>query len=150
MKTLIVTAALLATSATALADGQTRFTAANPTLQAECGSCHLAYPPQLLPARSWRALMTGLDKHFGSDASLDTKTTAEISAFLEKNAARDRDASAKPVLRITETNWFRHEHDEVSTSVWRNPKVKSAANCAACHTAAARGDFSEHSIRIPR
>ena len=22
--------------------------------QAECGSCHLAYPPQLLPAANWR------------------------------------------------------------------------------------------------
>lgn len=150
MKTVLIAATLLAASAAAHADGQKTFTATNPTWQAECGSCHLAYPPQLLPARSWRALMTGLDKHFGSDASVDAKTAAEIGVFLEKNAGRDRDATAKPVLRITDTGWFRHEHDEVAASVWRNPKVKSAANCAACHTGAARGDFNEHSIRIPR
>ena len=30
---------------------------ASPTYRAECGSCHVPYPPQLLPAESWRALM---------------------------------------------------------------------------------------------
>ena len=95
--------------------------------------------------------MSGLDKHFGSDASLDPAAAREIGAFLEKNAGGRRyEASAKPILRITETRWFRHEHDEVSERVWKNPKVKSAANCAACHIQAESGNYSEHNIRIPR
>ena len=125
-------------------------TATDPTWKAECGSCHVAYPPQLLPANSWRALMSGLDKHFGSDASLDPQTTAGIAAFLEKNAGRDRYASRTPALRITETRWFVHEHDEVPDRVWKNPQVKSAANCTACHVDGDKGDFSEHNIRIPK
>lgn len=149
MKAILIVA-LVTASFTAQADGQKTFTASNPAWQAECGSCHLAYPPQLLPARSWRAIMAGLDKHFGSDASVDAKAAAEISAFLEKNAGRDRDNTAQPVLRISDTRWFRHEHDEVPSAVWRNPKVKSASNCAACHIGATQGDFSEHSVRIPR
>ena len=40
----------------------------------ECASCHTAYPPGMLPARSWERLMAGLDRHYGSDASLDAKT----------------------------------------------------------------------------
>ncbi len=28
--------------------------ASNALWQAECGSCHVAYPPRLLPAESWR------------------------------------------------------------------------------------------------
>jgi cytochrome c peroxidase len=126
------------------------YTATDPTWKGECGSCHIAYPPQLLPASSWRALMSGLDKHFGSDASLDPQTASGIAAFLEKNAGRDRSLSRTPALRITETRWFVHEHDEVPDRVWKNPQVKSAANCTACHVGGDKGDFDEHSIRIPK
>jgi hypothetical protein len=123
----------------------------NAVWKTECGACHVAFPPRLLPAASWRAVMSGLDKHFGTDASLDAKSTQEISAFLEKHAGRNRHASSgKPVLRITETRWFQREHDEVSARTWKNPKVKSAANCSACHLQAESGNYSEHNIRIPK
>ncbi len=136
-------------SGAAVADS--RITAArNATWQAECGSCHVAYPPSLLPADSWRAVMAGLDKHFGVDASVDAKAATEIGAFLERNAGRGRGMAARPVLRITETAWFRHEHDEIGATVWKNPKVKSPANCAACHVGAEQGNFSEHNVRVPR
>ena len=36
----------------------------------ECSSCHIAYPARALPAASWKKIMSGLDKHFGVDASL--------------------------------------------------------------------------------
>jgi mono/diheme cytochrome c family protein len=126
-------------------------TANNVLWQTECGSCHVAFPPRLLPAESWRTVMSGLDKHFGSDASLDPAATREIGAFLQKNAGSNRHTSSgKPVLRITETRWFVREHDEVPDRVWKNPKVKSASNCAACHTGAESGNFNEHGIRIPK
>lgn len=132
------------------ADGKV-YSATNETWKAECGSCHVAYPPQLLPAPSWRALMGGLDKHFGTDASLDPKTAAEIGAFLDKHAARARSTTAdKPLLRITESAWFKHEHDEVAAATWKSPKVNSPANCAACHRRAESGDYGERSLRIPK
>jgi nitrate/TMAO reductase-like tetraheme cytochrome c subunit len=125
--------------------------ATNAAWQSECGSCHVAYPPRLLPAESWRAVMAGLDKHFGTDASVEPAAAREITAFLEKNAGRNRRAaSGKPVLRITETRWFIHEHDEVPERVWKSPKVKTAANCGACHIQAESGNYSEHNIRIPK
>lgn len=123
----------------------------NARWQAECGSCHIAYPPRLLSAPAWRRLMTGLSRHFGSDASLDATAAAEISAFLEQHAATGRRArDAADVLRITETGWFQREHREVSAASWKHPDVKSPANCAACHTLAAQGDFRERNIRVPR
>ena len=131
-----------------LADGH-RYTATDPTWKAECGSCHVAYPPALLPAASWRTLMAGLDKHFGTDASLDPASAARIGAFLEQNAGRKRKLVSASELRITATRWFRHEHDEVPAYVWKSAKVKSASNCAACHAGAERGDFSEDNVRIP-
>lgn len=132
-------------------DDEERLPAASNALwQAECGACHVAYPPRLLPAESWRALMSGLDRHFGSDASLTPAAGREIGAFLEKNAGGNRHVAGKPILRITETRWFQREHDEVPDRTWKNLRVKSPANCAACHPQAESGNYSEHGIRIPR
>lgn len=139
---------LIAFSSSALADGHKLAVPSNPKFQAECGSCHMAYPPQLLTAENWRQMMKGLDRHFGANATLDAKEGGEILAFLERYAARDQRSSVK-TLRITDTAWFQREHREVSNSAWSHAKVKSRANCTACHVTAERGDWSEHSIRMP-
>jgi hypothetical protein len=117
----------------------------------ECGSCHIAYAPGLLPAESWRKLMSGLDKHFGADASITPPEITEITDFLVKHASSRWKAPTSP-LRITETRWFKSEHDsdEVPPALWKNPAVKSPANCQACHTGADKGDFRERGIRLPR
>ena len=127
-----------------------RLTATNATWKAECSACHIAYPPGLLPASSWKSLMGSLDKHFDTDASLDAKQTAEILDFLEKNAAPEssKTASTTPNLRITQTAWFKHEHDEVPAITWK--KLKSPSNCLACHTQADQGNFDEHAVQLPK
>lgn len=131
--------------------GDKSLAATDPVYQAECGSCHLAYPPALLPAGSWRAVLGGLDRHFGTDASVDAKSLGALSAFLYSNAGRDRRLSAESAgLRISTTAWFRREHRQVPEATWRSAAVKSPANCAACHTGAASGDYSERGIRVPR
>ncbi len=129
--------------------------------QQECGSCHIAYSPALLPRASWRRLMGGLDRHFGDNASLDPATQADILKFLEAHAAdsgtsqmgrrvmQGMDAKDAP-LRLTETRWFVHKHDEVSRSTWTRKSVGSAANCAACHQKAEQGHFDDDSVRIPK
>lgn len=149
--------ALLAGSMTSVAhaedddDDERVAMVSNAKWKTECGTCHVAFPPRLLPAASWKAMMSGLDKHFGTDASLDAATSREIGDFLQKHAGSGKHAkSDKPNLRITETRWFIREHDEVSSTTWKNPKVKSAANCAACHLQAEKGNYSEHGIRIPK
>ncbi len=134
----------------ALADSNVT-AAANASWRAECGSCHLAYPPNLLPAPAWRRMMAGLDQHFGTDASVDARAAAEIGAFLERNAGQGRKrGSDSGTLRITDTPWFKRKHDEVAASTWNSPQVKTAANCSACHRGAERGNFDEHAVRIPR
>lgn len=123
----------------------------NALFQQECSSCHIAYSPGLLPAESWRKLMSGLDRHFGSDASLTEQENREIADYLVSHASNRWSASTAP-LRITEAAWFKHKHDdhEISPGVWKNPNVKGAWNCAACHPQADRGDFNERSIRMPK
>lgn len=135
----------------ALADGPRLGAASHPLYQQECGSCHLPYPPRLLPAASWNAVMDGLSDHFGSDASLTAEEAATLRQFLTANAGRRAaEKNGKPLLRITETAWFVHEHsEEMPASVFRRKEVGSAANCGACHTKAAQGSYNEHDIRIP-
>lgn len=122
-----------------------------PAYQQECSGCHLAYPPALLPAQSWQRIMSNLDQHFGTDASLDPQTVNEISTWLVANAGGHKSARRPaPDDRITETRWFKHEHDEIAAEVWLRPKIKSPANCTACHTQAEQGRFDDDDVRIPR
>jgi len=148
--TVVMIAASIGTAVVRADDDEQRFTATDPVWKEECGSCHIAYPPRLLPASSWKQIMSSLDKHFGSDASVDQKTADHIAAFLERNAGRERASGTSTNLRITRTRWFLREHHEVSARTWLSPKVKSASNCEACHIDAANGNFSEHRVRIPR
>ena len=153
---------LTAASLSAFADGHNKYDGENrgkPVMpgqvnaqwQQECGSCHLAFPPGLLPAASWRKMMTGLDTHFGTDASLTPAQTSEITTFLVKNESNRWSANTAP-LRITESAWFKSNHNEreVAPAIWKRASVKSPSNCVACHAGADKGNFDEHSIKIPK
>ena len=143
--------ALLA-AASARADGdRAARVPALPAYTQECGACHVAFPPGLLPAASWQRLMQNLPRHFGTDASLDAATTAPLAAWLAAHAGSGRRASvAPPEDRITRSAWFVREHDEVPAETWKRASIKSPSNCSACHAQAGQGDFDEHRIRIPR
>ena len=133
----------------------------DPTSKAECGSCHMVYPPGLLPARSWVKMMGGLKNHFGENATLDKETADKIEKFLTENAA-DRSAlrrsqkiaksipTSESPLRITETLYFKRQHHEVGSKIWVRKAIGSPANCASCHSRAEQGVFSEDEVRIPR
>lgn len=145
--------ATLLVGQTAFADEHARLATVTPLPKyaTECASCHIAYPPGLLPAPSWQRVMKNLPKHYGVDASLDAATVQEITAWLNAHAATDRRLrEAPPDDRITRSSWFINQHDEVSDATWKRPAIKSASNCAACHTGADKGDFSERHVRIPR
>jgi hypothetical protein len=122
-----------------------------PVYVEECGSCHVAYPARFLGGPSWSAVLAGLEQHFGADASVDPQVLEAIRAYLEPGArSRDTSAGGKPVLRISETAWFRHEHPRPGSSVWKHPDVESPANCGACHREAEAGDYRERSLRMPK
>ena len=146
---LIATALLLASSATFAA--KMVIPADTPaSFEVECASCHMAYPPGLLSQQSWKNVMSGLSKHFGTDASLDPKTQTEIANWLVKNAAtRQKYSETAPENRITKTSWFIRKHDEVKPDIWKRASIKSPANCSACHIDASNGVFSERDTKIP-
>ena len=127
----------------------------NAAFEEECTSCHMAFPPQMLHADSWRAMMNDLSKHFSTDASLDEKRRVAIADFLVANSGgrktgTTRDAAGKPLLRITETDRFDKKHREINAATFKRASIKSPANCTACHAQAAAGDYNERSIIIPK
>ena len=134
------------------ADGPIRPASPAPDAYAqECASCHMAYPPGLLPASSWQHLMDGLTKHFGSDASLDAAAQATISRWLQANAGTyKRVREAPPQDRISRSAWFERKHREIPATTFSRPSIKSAAQCNACHGRAEQGDFDDDNVRIPR
>lgn len=117
----------------------------------ECGSCHLAFLTNLLPKASWQRVMNGLDKHYGSDASLDAATQKQIDTWLQTYGGQGKRAREEPPQdRITRSAWFERKHREVSAATFKRASIKSPANCAACHRDAAQGDFDEDRVRIPK
>lgn len=133
----------------------------NATWRKECGDCHLAYHPTLLPARSWQRMLDEQADHFGEDLSLDDDTRAEITTFLTANAAETKLTEAAHEImrtvppdqapqRITETDYWKHEHREVDDVYWKSPKVKNKINCDACHFDAKFGTFEDSDMRLPK
>ena len=116
----------------------------------ECASCHTAYPPSMLPAASWRRVMSSLDRHYGSDASIEPAAAQQIGQWLNAHAGTyKRVAEEPPQDRITRSAWFGRKHRKVEPAVWQLPSVKSAASCSACHTGADRGDYDDAGLRMP-
>ncbi len=127
----------------------------------ECGSCHTAYAPGLLPARSWKKMMNELDKHFGEDASLEEPKQLAILRWLTDYAADSIDgnmlmrriAESIPLnaapQRIIDTPFFHYMHDEVPDYMWKRQAVGTPSNCIACHPRANEGRYPEREVQIP-
>lgn len=136
---------------TVFADGgQAMPRTAPPAYAQECASCHVAYPPGMLPARSWQRVMNGLDRHYGTDASLDAASVQQLGSWLQSHAGSyQRVTEEPPEDRITRSVWFERKHRNIEPAVWQLASVKSAANCAACHSGAEQGRFNDHNLRMP-
>ena len=122
----------------------------NPLYRDECGSCHVAFAPHLLPAESWQRVMGRLSNHYGVDASIDAAHARELLAWLQAHAANGRRAAVPPQDRITQGAWFLREHKDLGAAVWQRASVRQPSNCGACHVRAAEGSFREREIAIPQ
>ncbi|CUU87943.1 DUF4405 domain-containing protein [Campylobacter hyointestinalis subsp. hyointestinalis] len=119
------------------------YSSQNAVFAKECGSCHMLYPPFLLPKKSWGIMMSGLENHFGTDASIDDDTNKNILNFLVANSAQTRgDKTAFNILKyakndqniaITQNEYWIKKHRKIDEKVFLRKDVKSKANCVACH-----------------
>lgn len=113
--------------------------AIDPAYTENCGACHFAYQPGLLPSGSWEKILAGLQDHFGESFELDPESTKKISAYLRTNSANYASGklSAKIMkslnnqapLRITEVPHIRREHHEIQQDVLNRKSIGSLSNC---------------------
>lgn len=127
----------------------------------ECGSCHFAYQPGLLPQNAWDKMMNNLENHFDTDASLAKEDWITVSNYLNQNSAEKnmqykRSNRIVSSLRggeipdsISKTPYMIAKHNEIRPSLITQKEVKGIFNCIACHTTANRGIYSERDINIP-
>jgi hypothetical protein len=131
--------------------------------QDECGECHFAYQPGLLPAKSWEVLLDAdaLRKHFGVDAEMDKDTLQVIHDYAIDNAAdkswykRSRKIAAATSegpapLRITGLRYISRKHRDIPEKMIKGNKgVKSLSFCDKCHTQAEEGVYDVDTVNIP-
>lgn len=115
----------------------------NAAWRTECGACHTAFPPGLLPKGEWMEIMAQLGQHYGVDASLEARAQQEITDYLRRNGASAALYSHSDELaRITSGELFMDKH-RGAIRLWLKGKVKSLSDCATCHksseTAATKG-----------
>lgn len=131
----------------------------NQQYQDECGACHFAYQPGLLPAESWRKVMSNLADHFGENAELERGDQQRLQAYLDKNSADNsssylsrkvmRSLSKKAtVMKISKIGFIAHEHNEIPRRVFKR-NLQGLTNCNACHQRAEQGLYGERDIKIP-
>ncbi|MCP4295927.1 MAG: cytochrome C [Proteobacteria bacterium] len=131
----------------------------DPLYQNECNSCHLAYQPGLLPASSWIKVMDGLGNHFGEEIFL-TKSQVKSLKNYTKNYAADRSQAirSKKVImslqgaipiQVMEVPYIKEFHNKIEKDVISRKKIRSLANCEACHISASAGLYFDKHIFIP-
>lgn len=125
----------------------------------ECGACHLAYAPGLLPAKSWLGIMENLEDHFEDNAELDDETSEYLVNYLEGSALKVgepskmskllRNMSDQPPLRITELTGFVQAHESVYEELapMKLP-VGFLSPCADCHRQADQALFDKELLGI--
>ena len=101
--------------------------------------------------------MGDLENHFGDDASLDEKTNQDILTFLLKNSAETSTMQAswnflnsigdKDIIALSKTTYWERKHKKIPKEVFKKEKVKSVANCKACHSDIEKGLIENENIK---
>ena len=127
----------------------------------ECGSCHFPYQPGLLPSNAWNKMMTNLENHFNSDASLNEADLQTLSKYLNDNSAEKNmqykrsnrivSSLAKNQIpdSISTTPYMIKKHEDIRKDLITQNEVKGLFNCIACHKTADKGIYGERDINIP-
>ena len=127
----------------------------------ECGSCHFAYQPGLLPSSSWNKIMSNLGNHYNNDASISATNLQILTKYLNDNSAEKNmqykrsnrivSSLAKNQIpdSISTTPYMIKKHKDIKKDLITQNEVKGLFNCMACHKTADKGIYGERDINIP-
>jgi len=135
----------------------------NESYSEECGICHFAYLPGMLPSKSWKLLLSDLKlkNHFDEEIELDNATKDQILNYLISHSAdKSNYKRSKKIMRtisrdeiparISEIRYIKDKHRKIpSKLVTGNSEVESLSNCDSCHKDAINGIFDDDTVSIP-
>jgi mono/diheme cytochrome c family protein len=100
-----------------------------------CGTCHLAIPPAVLPRQTWQQLLED-PRHYGVEVPpLLNPTLALVWNYLQTFSRSYTDAEVVP-FQLENSRFFRALHPRVDV-----PRPVQLNGCVTCHPGAARYDF---------
>jgi hypothetical protein len=126
----------------------------------ECGACHMAFSPELLPGASWRQMMARLDDHFGESARVDASTQSAITGYLVANAADHAgNVESRAIMeslnpgevpsRITKVPYIAALHAAVLDPLWNGtPRPKTLTECGVCHDEVGAGNYKTRIFHV--
>ena len=106
-------------------------------------------------------MMVNLDKHFETDATIDTEDLQTLTKYLNDNSAEKNmqykrsnrivSSLAKNQIpdSISTTPYMIKKHKDIKKDLITQNEVKGLFNCMACHKTADKGIYGERDIKIP-
>ncbi|WP_419771045.1 MAG: cytochrome C [Candidatus Marinarcus sp.] len=101
--------------------------------------------------------MSDLENHFGDDASLTEADNKNILDFLVQNSAEKSTQEASVymldsigdnnIIAMTQTTFWKHQHENIPKTLFKHDKIKSKANCKACHSDVEKGLIEDDKIK---
>ncbi len=61
-----------------------------------------------------------------------------------KNINKDR------IIAVSETPYWKKRHNEIKKEIFKSKRVRSKANCKACHKDIEKGMIEDYQIKIPK
>ncbi|NJL91727.1 MAG: hypothetical protein HC916_19590 [Coleofasciculaceae cyanobacterium SM2_1_6] len=103
---------------------------------ANCSTCHIALPAELLPRQSWQILLENLNQHYG--ATLPVISSVEVRLIWNYLGTFSRLAATEDRLPVfaRDSRFFRALHPQV-----RFPEPAKITTCISCHPSAQEFNF---------
>jgi hypothetical protein len=103
---------------------------------ANCSTCHLPIPAEVLPTETWRKILQKPQQHYGQSLpSIEGLSQKLIWSYLSTFSRPLLPNEAMPFL-VEDARFFKALHPAVSL-----PKPTTAQTCLVCHPKAAQLDY---------
>lgn len=101
-----------------------------------CGSCHIALPPEILPSETWRRLLLEPQQHYGQQLKPLIGPTLLVMWEYLRTFSRPQAKKEQIPYRVSESRFFKALHPRV-----KFPEKVSLGSCVSCHTGVAQSNY---------
>ncbi|WP_322744387.1 cytochrome C [Coleofasciculus sp. LEGE 07092] len=101
-----------------------------------CGSCHVALPPEVMPTDTWRTLLLEPEQHYGQQLKQISRPFIFIVWDYLRAFSRPLVQEEQTPFRLTQSPYFKALHPRVEL-----PRTVNATSCVSCHQNARDYDY---------